>query len=55
MIRLHNPDLSQIPQELLLVYHASEVDEGHCLGFPSPLACLVLLTGEEILRQRLQR
>ena len=37
------------------MYRASEADEGQCLSFPSPLARLVLFTGEEMLRQRLQR
>ena len=42
-------------RELQLVYHANERDEALCSSFPAPLASLKLTTGDEVLRQRLQK
>ena len=42
-------------KDLLLVYHTNERDESHCRSYPALLACIKLTTGDEILRQRLQR
>lgn len=42
-------------KELLLVYHADERDEARCSSHTAPLALLKLTTGDEVLRQRLQK
>ena len=42
-------------KDVQLVYHTNERDEAHCSSYPALLACLKLTTGDEILRQRLQR
>ena len=49
-------------KDLQLIYHVNERDEATCSSHrrnppssPSPLACIKLTTGDEVLRQRLQK
>ena len=53
------PSKSIIPpqqiKDLLLIYHTNERDEYHCRSYPALLACIKLTTGDEIMRQRLQK
>lgn len=46
---------AQQMKEFQIVYHANQADEDRCKSYPAPLACLRLTTGDEVLRQRLQK